>query len=174
MKKTDIEIMPEYFDRYINLCDNLDVLEALSNYGPNLILPILEALNQINQKTYLPKKWTIHDILQHVIDTERIFAYRALRFARNDQTPLAGFDENAYSLKTLASKREIKDLLLEFEYVRQSNISLFKSFTNTQFLATGISNGKSCSVLALGFIIAGHWLHHLQVINERYLPLAAE
>jgi hypothetical protein len=174
MQKSDIKIMPAYYERYVNLCDEVPVLEALVKNGPDLMLPFLSSLNAIGLKTYEPNKWTIHQILQHVIDTERIFSYRALRFARNDQTPLAGFDENTYSIESQASTRNLDELISEFEIVRRSNIALFKSFNDTQLIASGVANGNACSVLALGFMMAGHWLHHLKVIEERYLPLVEE
>jgi len=118
---------------------------------------------------YAEGKWTIKDILQHLIDAERIFAYRALRFARNDKTELPGFEENNYADVANGDKRSIMDLLTELAVVRQSTLSLFKTFTEEQLLRSGIASKNSMSVRALGFVIIGHQNHHQQVFQERYL-----
>lgn len=118
---------------------------------------------------YAEGKWTIKDILQHLIDTERIFAYRALRFARYDKTELPGYDENAFAAAVDANKRSIQDLLTEFTLVRHSTIALFKSFTQENLMSTGIASGYTVSVRALGFVTIGHQNHHLKVFKERYL-----
>lgn len=118
---------------------------------------------------YAEGKWTIKDILQHLIDTERIFAYRALRFARNDMTELAGFKENDYAIQAKANVRTIQDLLTELAVVRQATLSLFKSFSEEQLLRKGIASNTIISVRALGFTIIGHQNHHQQVFEERYL-----
>jgi uncharacterized damage-inducible protein DinB len=118
---------------------------------------------------YEEGKWTIKDILQHIIDAERIFAYRALRFARNDKTALASFEENDYAVEANGNKRSIQDLLTELAVVRQSTLSLFKSFSNEELLRNGIASNNPMSVRALGFVIIGHQNHHQRVFEERYL-----
>ena len=118
---------------------------------------------------YAEGKWTIKDIIQHLIDAERIFAYRALRFARNDKTALASFDENNYVDCANATKRSIQDLLSELLVVRQATLSLYKSFSEEQLLKTGIASNNPMSVRALGFVIIGHQNHHQRVFEERYL-----
>ena len=118
---------------------------------------------------YAEGKWTIKDILLHLIDAERIFAYRALRFARNDKTELPGFEENSYVDEANANKRSIQDLLTELLVVRQASLSLFKSFSEEQLLRKGIASNNPMSVRALGFIIIGHQNHHQKVFEERYL-----
>ena len=118
---------------------------------------------------YAEGKWTIKDILLHLIDAERIFAYRALRFARNDKTPLASFDENNYVDEAHANKRTIQDLLSEMLVVRQATLSLFKSFSEEQLLRKGIASNNLMSVRALGFTIIGHQNHHQRIFLERYL-----
>jgi uncharacterized damage-inducible protein DinB len=114
-------------------------------------------------------KWTIKDIIQHIIDAERIFAYRALRFARNDKTDLPGFEENDYVDQANANKRSIMDLLTELSAVRHTTIMLFKTFSEQQLLNSGTANKNSMSVRALGFVIIGHQNHHQKVFEERYL-----
>ena len=118
---------------------------------------------------YTEGKWTIKDIIQHLIDTERIFAYRALRFARNDKNKLPGFEENDYVDEANATKRSIQDLLTELAVVRQATLSLFKSFSNEELLRIGVASNNQMSVRALGFTIIGHQNHHQRVFEEKYL-----
>lgn len=118
---------------------------------------------------YAEGKWTIKEIIQHIIDTERIFAYRALRISRNDITPLPGFDENDYASNTNANERHLQSLLTELSIVRQSTLALFKSFSEEQLKRIGIASNNEISVRAIGFIIIGHQKHHQKVYKERYL-----
>ena len=118
---------------------------------------------------YAEGKWTIKDIIQHLIDAERIFAYRALRFARNDTTDLPGFEENDYANEANAIKRSIMELLTELSAVRHSTIFLFKSFDENQLLRIGTANNNGMSVRALGFVMIGHQNHHQKIFQERYL-----
>jgi hypothetical protein len=120
---------------------------------------------------YAPNKWTVKDIIQHIIDCERIFAYRALRFAREDKTPLPGFEENDYAKSAHILDRSLDELLQELYILRESNILMFKGFSNEQLMREGPSNNYTTQVLAFGFTIAGHGLHHLAIIKERYYPL---
>jgi hypothetical protein len=108
-------------------------------------------------------------MLQHIIDAERIFCYRALCFARKDTTPLPGFDENTYAANSKSENRKWKSLVNEFMVVRWSTENLFSSFDAEQLESGGTSGGKSNYVMAIGFIIAGHANHHMKVIEERYL-----
>ncbi len=114
---------------------------------------------------YAEGKWTIKEIIQHIIDTERIFAYRALRISRNDSTPLPGFDETIFAANTPANSRTIQDLLTEFSAVRQSNLLLFKSFSDEQLKRMGTASENPISVRAIGFILIGHQKHHQKIFN---------
>lgn len=114
-------------------------------------------------------KWTIKDILLHLIDAERVFSYRALRISRNDKTEMPDFEENDYVLNASANNRTIENLLLEYKSVRSATISLFTSFTEEQKMRIGTASNSTVSVRALGYIILGHELHHVSVIKERYL-----
>ena len=118
---------------------------------------------------YAEGKWTIKDIIQHIIDAERIFGYRALRISRNDKTPLPGFMENDYIENTNANGRSIQDLLTEFSAVRHSNLLLFKNFSEEQLVRLGTASNHTISVRALGFLMIGHQKHHQKVFQERYL-----
>lgn len=118
---------------------------------------------------YAPGKWTIKEILAHLIDDERIYSYRALRFARNDKTELPGFEQDDYALESGANERSIDDLLSEFGTVRAATISLFESCDDQALLRMGVADGKMTSVRALAYHLAGHELRHLNIIKERYL-----
>ncbi len=118
---------------------------------------------------YAAGKWTIKEILLHLIDDERIYAYRALRFARRDQTALPGFEQDDYALYSGANERHIEDMLAEFASVRHATISLFNGLDETALTRTGTADGKVMSVRAAAYHIAGHELRHLNIIKERYL-----
>jgi len=118
---------------------------------------------------YEESKWTIKDIIQHIIDAERVFSYRALRFARNDATELPGFEENHYVNEAYGNQRSIIELLTELSAVRHSTLYLFKSINEEQLLNIGIASSNPMSVRALGFVIIGHQNHHQRIFEERYL-----
>lgn len=118
---------------------------------------------------YAPGKWTLKEVLGHLIDDERIFAYRALCVARADTRPLAGFDEKEYVAATTFDSRTFAQLLREYKVVRESTLAFFESLTPEEWLRRGVVNGYEASVRGLAFHIAGHELHHLHVVRERYL-----
>ncbi len=163
--------MPEYFDRYINLVGEFSLLDALHHYDAKWLTIHKNSFISLGNKVYEPEKWTVNDIIQHLIDSERIFAYRALCFAREDATSLPAFDENSYAASAQSSKRTLDELLEEFQSVRNATITLFKSFSYDMMMRDGVCFQKRISVLAIGFLIVGHPIHHLDVIKERYFPL---
>lgn len=166
---TAIEHAP-YQAAYLELVDTTwSLTEELEVSLHNLVHFVREIPMDKFDYRYAEGKWTIKDILQHLIDTERVFAYRALRFARYDKTELPGYDENAFAVATDANRRSIQDLLTEFTLVRHSTIALFKSFTEDNLMSTGTASGFTVSVRALGFVIIGHQYHHIKVFKERYL-----
>ena len=174
MTKSDIPVMPKFFDRYINLAGNdWLLLDALTQGASFENLIPAETLEKLGDLRYAPGKWTVKDIVQHIIDTERIMSYRAMRLSRNDQTPLPGFDEEKFGEMAMGSRRTIPDLYDEYAAVRKSNIALFSSFDEEMMLRTGTCSDQRISVLALGFVLVGHATHHVNIINERYLPLLA-
>ena len=118
---------------------------------------------------YAEGKWTIKDIIQHIMDCERIFAYRALRFSRNDSSSLLSFDEDTYADNTNANGRSIQDLLTEFSALRHSNLLFYKSLSEEQLKRIGTASNNQISVRALGFVIIGHQKHHQKIFEERYL-----
>lgn len=162
--------MPDFFDRYINLVEDQTVTEALEQTSLTFH-QILDSLALLKDTVYAPDKWPAKEIIQHCIDTERILSYRALRFARNDKTQLPGFDESLFARHTLATRRSIPDLLNEFSLVRKSTQIMFSNFDSEMLLRKGICFDREVSVLSLGFIIAGHPIHHRYILEERYFPL---
>jgi len=171
MKKSNIDPMPAFFDRYINLVEDIDIAEAFSKYSPEKIYEATDKLTALGDQAYAPAKWTVKDILQHVIDNERIMSYRALRFSRNDNTVLPGYEEELLAANTMANERTVADLMEEFSFVRKSTELLFKNMDNEMILRSGIAYKSEISALALGFVIIGHAIHHMNIIQERYFPL---
>ncbi len=158
-----------FFATYIKPVENINVLDELEICLHDFIKFVQNIPMGKFDYRYAEGKWTIKEIIQHLIDCERIFSYRALRISRNDQTPLPGFDENHYVENTKANNRDIKDLLSELSGVRQSTIMLFKSFSNEQLIRMGIASNNPISCRAFGYIIVGHQKHHQKVFEERYL-----
>jgi len=157
-----------YYDRYISLIDD-DVIKVLKTQ----LQTSLELLNQINEEkgnySYEEGKWTIKELLGHVIDTERIFTYRALSFARNEKQSLPGFEQDEYVANGNFSSRSLEEMINEFRLVRESNIILFESFDAEILNRRGTASDNEVTVLALIFIIAGHEKHHMKILKERYL-----
>jgi len=173
MKKSDIKPMPEYFERYINLVDDIELSEAFRKSIDELNGFDIAKFKRLGDSVYSPGKWTVRDIFQHLIDTERIFGYRTLRFARKDETPLPGFEENEYAVQAAAKRRSLDSLIDELKAVRISNELMFNSFDGEMLQQIGICWNKKISVLAMGFNIVGHQKHHLKVIETKYLPLVS-
>ena len=171
MKKSDILSMPDYFYTYINLVEDGELNLCLNKYLHEISKINIKELEALGDQVYAPNKWTVKDIIQHVIDTERILCYRALRFARNDRNELPGFEENSFAENTTANNRSIKDMLDEFAIVRKGSIALFNNFNDEMLNRSGKASGREISVLALGFVLTGHQIHHFNIIKERYLPL---
>ena len=171
MKRTDISEneYSEFNATYIKAAGDGDLYEDLEISLHDFIRFVQDIPMDKFDYRYAEGKWTIKEIIQHVIDTERIFAYRALRISRNDKTPLPGFDENDYVANTSGNERHLQSLLTELSIVRQSTLVLFKSFSDEQLKRVGVASNHEVSVRAIGFIIIGHQKHHQYVFQERYL-----
>ncbi|MFI5185197.1 MAG: DinB family protein [Chitinophagales bacterium] len=167
--RPDLTRVPQFYHNYINHVRENDLMTAFKNQTPFVIDFFQNLPADKIDYAYAAGKWTIKEVLQHIIDAERVFSYRALRFARKDPTPLPGFDENLFAENSKAGKRSWDDLLEEFKAVRKATQWLYSSFDDEQLNATGTSNNNSNYVLAFGYISVGHSLHHLNVIKERYL-----
>lgn len=170
--RPDLSRVAENFHNYVNQVPEDDLAEAFERQSASFVRFLETIPPDRYDHRYAEDKWTIREVLQHIIDAERIFAYRALRFARKDRTPLPGFDENAYVETSKASSRSWDKLVEEFKVVRRSSELLFQSFDAEQLESDGISSNKSNYVLGLGFILIGHAVHHQRIMKERYLEAA--
>lgn len=160
----------EYFNFYISLVDEkLDVTSALDQAHKRTNILLASLTEEKSNYAYAEGKWTIKELLVHMIDTERIFCNRALRFARNDQADLPGYDHDGYVPNSGANERTLNDIENEFNLVRQGTVALFNSFTPEMLDRKGTANGNHLTVLSIGFIIAGHETHHVNILEERYL-----
>ena len=159
---------PPYFEKYINRVETDSVTEAINKYAQPLIKFFENIPADKAGYRYAEGKWSVQEMLQHIIDTERIFGYRALCIARKDKTPLPGFDENTYANASNADKRSWDNLIEELKAVRTSTDLLLRSFTQEHLQETGITNGQPNTVNGICFVIIGHLLHHKKVLEERY------
>ena len=158
-----------FYATYINALEEGSLIEGLEKGLSQLVSFIAAIPTEKLEYRYAENKWTIKDILLHLIDAERIFAYRALRIGRGDKTSLAGFDENDYVPNARANSRTSESILEEFQWVRKATLCLFKNFSDEQLLYLGTASDHKISVRAIGFVISGHQNHHLRIILERYL-----
>ena len=169
MATKDLSVIPEFYHKYVRLVQEETVLEALKGQG-TVALQFLENIPDDKWTyRYADNKWSIKEMVQHIIDTERIFSYRALCIARGEKASLPGFDENNYATHSAADRRKKEDLIEEFDVVRRSTTALFQSFTDGQLMATGIANNNPIEVNGIGFITVGHVTHHITILRERYL-----
>jgi hypothetical protein len=169
MNKPDSTEYATYFEKYIALVPEGEIVATLDRQIEST-LSLIRGLSETQaEHRYAPGKWSVKEVIGHLIDGERIFAYRAMRFARNDATPLPGFDENSFVANGGFGARSLADLADEFEHTRKSNVYLFKSLDSDASLRRGVSNNNEISVRALAYIIAGHELHHVEILRARYL-----
>jgi len=159
----------EFYHNYIKLSPDENVMQALEKNTRNFRKLLKKIPRKKIDKAYAEGKWTIKELMQHIIDGERVFAYRALTFARKDGTSLPSFDENAWASNSMAAQRNWKEMIEEFKMLRASTEKMFSSFEDGQLRSVGTASGKEINVLALGHIIAGHVEHHMNIIKERYL-----
>lgn len=158
-----------FFETYISLSKELNLPKIFVTNMESCVDFFKSVPTEKLDYRYQPEKWSIKDVLLHLIDCERIFQYRALRISRNDKTPLSGFEENNYAVEANATNRSLESLLDEYKSVRNATITLFNSFSNEDFLKIGNASENDISVRAIGYIILGHELHHINIIKERYL-----
>ncbi len=157
------------YDKYVSLVPEGDVVKTLEAQLDST-LSFLRSLNpDQGDNRYAPDKWSIKEVVGHMIDAERIFAYRALRFGRNDQNALAGFEQEDYIQSANFGARDLADIIDEFESVRRSNLYLFHNLDDSAWMRTGNASDNEVSVRALAYIMAGHELHHVGVIKSKYL-----
>lgn len=159
-----------YAKSYIDLVTADDVNAATKLYQPKLLEFFKTLPKDKVSYRYAPGKWSLKQMLQHIIDAERIFSYRALTFARQDPNALPGFKESEYAENSHADQREWNDLLIEFSSVRTATDLLYNSFTDNDLQQRGVANNSPVTVNALCFISYGHILHHINIIKDRYIP----
>ncbi|HYF67070.1 MAG TPA: DinB family protein [Ohtaekwangia sp.] len=169
MKRPQLQTVPPFYKGYVGLVKDYDLMEALHAAAKRLQEILTSIPEEKGECRYQPEKWSIKELLCHMMDAERIFAYRALRIARNDKTPLAGFDEQLYAPEANAHQRSINQIAAEMKTLRQTTVDLYASFSEEMFERTGSANGTEISVLNLGYIIAGHESHHCNILLNRYL-----
>ncbi|RYE25094.1 MAG: DinB family protein [Sphingobacteriales bacterium] len=170
ISKPGVDEYKPYAEAYINkLPDDGQVMEHLHN-NMNMVLALVGSLTeeQLNYR-YAPGKWSIKEVLIHIADTERIFAYRALRIGRGDTTPLPGFEQDDYVPASQAANRVIKSIVDEYESVRRATLTLLNAMPPAAFTNVTACNNAPCSLRALAYMIAGHEMHHVAIIKERYL-----
>lgn len=163
------DTIPPFYKRYTDRVAHLPLPEALTSSGKEIADLIRQLPESAGTLRYEPGKWSIKEVLCHMMDAERIFAYRALRFARNDKTELHGFEENDYAPEANAHARTLAQLVEEMDRLRVTTCDLFNSFTPEMLKRIGTANGTALSVEAIGYITAGHTIHHKHVLTERYL-----
>lgn len=158
-----------YFERYISLVAGGDILAALRNQNAET----LDLLNKIDADKaafrYAPEKWSVKELVGHLIDAERIFAYRALRIARGDRTPIEGYEQDDYIKNARFSACRLADLAEEFSFVRRANLLMFQNLSEAAWHRRGVANEREVTVRALAYMIAGHEIYHRNILKERYL-----
>lgn len=158
-----------YYGSYISEAPGKDVIDALEAQGDQWRKALKDVPGSREGYRYEPGKWSIREVVAHVADSERVFSYRLLRFARGDATPLASFDENVFAKACEAEARSLRECVDELVAVRQATVALVKPMQDAQMSRRGVASGKEISARALAWVIAGHAQHHLKVLKERYL-----
>ena len=169
MSQVDLSRVPVFYHGYIHKVPQNNLKDAFV-FHQKALLSLLDTIPENKwAHRYAPDKWSIREMVQHIIDAERIFCYRAVCFARGEKKELPGFDENNYAASSKAERRSSQSLREELRSVQQSSALLFDSFDEEQLNASGIANKNSIYVNGIGFIIVGHTLHHKSILEERYL-----
>ncbi|HVZ95697.1 MAG TPA: DinB family protein [Chitinophagaceae bacterium] len=169
MPKPSPDSYPEYFQKYIDQVKEEDLITAFKNQSLPAEAFLQTIPEELSLRRYAEGKWSVREVLQHIIDAERVFAYRAMCFARGEQKVLPSFDENLYAANSHADARNWKDIISEFAATRRSTEFLFNSFTDEMLNKAGKASNYTTTPAALGFITVGHMNHHLRIIQERYL-----
>ena len=169
MNRPETTEFDPYYNAYISLVEGNDVLPILDTQPAELRAMFSGVPEEKGIFAYAEGKWTIKELLSHLIDAERMFAYRTLRVSRGDKTPIEGFEQDGYIENSNANNRSFAELLEEFDLQRRSNMLLFNNLSDEASQRMGIANEKEVSVRALVYCMAGHVRHHIRILNERYL-----
>lgn len=173
MTRKEVSV-PPYYQGYLNSIKEDELMDALTTNTRQFRKFLKNIPGKKINYAYAEGKWTVKELLQHIVDAERVFVYRALSFARKDIANLPSFDENVWAITAKAPKRKWNDLVDEFKSLRAANIAFFASLDEEQLQQTGTANNNIMSVIALGFVCAGHVAHHMRIITERYLDKEAK
>ena len=157
-----------YYDRYVSLVQGADILATLDQQRRQMVLLLSGRSDADGDFRYAPDKWSAKEVLGHVCDTERIFAYRALRIARADTTPMEGFEQDEYVRNGPFGRRPLADLVEDYIAVRRATLSLLRNLDEAAWARRGVANKNEVSVRGLAYIIAGHELHHRRILEEKY------
>ena len=169
MNRAETHEFAPYYNTYVSLIEGNEVLPVLDAQSAELRAAVAGMAEEKGTYTYESGKWTIKELLSHIIDGERIFAYRILRISRGDETPIEGFEQDDYIATSNANNRSFDDMLDEFELNRRSNILMVKNIGDEGSKRIGTASGNPISVRAMTYIMAGHVTHHLRILKERYL-----
>lgn len=170
MKRPEAGEYAEFYANYVGKVPGTDVVGNLESEKRRMSQLFAGRSERDGNFRYAPDKWTIKEILGHINDAERIFAYRALRIGRGDQTPLASFEQDDFVKNGAFASRSLADLVDEFVAVRSASVALFRSFDEEAWSRRGVASQKPVTARALGFITAGHQIHHRMILEERYFP----
>jgi hypothetical protein len=169
MQRPERNEYAEYYEGYVSLVPETDIISVLAVQPEEMRALVGGLTEEKGLYAYADGKWTIKQVLGHLIDGDRVFGYRAHRISHGDQTPLAGFDQDLYVQNGRSNDRSFADLLDEFELLRRSNIRLFKSLGEADWLLSGTASNAGVTVRGLAFMMAGHVRHHSSILSERYL-----
>lgn len=158
-----------FYAGYVSLVPDGDYLQLLAQQGRDTQKLLRAVSEEKSQYRYAADKWSVREVVGHMADSERVFTYRALRFARGDATPLPGYDEKAWGRTSSAHRRTLASLLDDVQTLRAATVSLFGGFTDEELARAGVANNAPVTVRALAYIVAGHERHHVNVLLERYL-----
>lgn len=158
-----------YYETYISKVEGGGIVAILEQLHNDTIHFLKGLSTETWQKSYAEGKWTVAEVMMHIIDSERVFAYRALRIARGDRTPLPGFDQEIFVPNSNANNRSPESIIEEYDVVRTASLKLFQHFTDEMWQSRGMASDNEVTSLAVAFIIAGHEIHHINIIKERYL-----
>ncbi len=159
-----------YYDRYISLVAGTDILSTLDNQRRQTLLLLSGRNEEDGNFRYAPEKWSAKEVLGHVCDCERIFAYRALRISRGDQTPIEGFEEDDYVKNGPFARMSLENIVEDYIAVRRTTLTLFRNLEEPAWARRGVANNNEVTVRALAYSIAGHELHHRRILEEKYFP----
>ncbi|MED1785393.1 DinB family protein [Brevibacillus fortis] len=169
LKRPERDEHASYFDYYIGLVPEGELQTILTQQGESVVALFSSLTPEQIDYRYAPGKWSVKEVLGHLVDTERIMSYRLLRIVRGDQTPLIGFDENAFVEGAFFQQRELSDLLEEYKAIRASIVAQVRGISPEAWVRTGLANGNKLSARTLAYVIAGHEAHHCNILKERYL-----